>query len=105
MKVRTLIFLLETYAQHAPPKMYVPYVAADIDVRKNFARRRESDFQRLMVAFNVCHLQEHAAHVECLPRCTGATFKLLRQSWKVSALVDPRMPARPAHMLVVRVTS
>ena len=40
-----------------------------------------------------------------LPTCTGATIELLRQSLKVSALVDPRMPARPAQMLVIRITS
>ena len=66
MKVRTLLFSLETHARHALPKMYMPYAAADIDVRKNCARRWENDFQRLVTAFILCHLQEHAAHVESL---------------------------------------
>ena len=30
----------------------------------------------------------------------AAPFEFLQQSWKVSALVDPRMPAQLAHILV-----
>ena len=40
-----------------------------------------------------------------LPRWRRATFECLRQIWKVSALVDPLMPARRAHILVIRSTS
>ena len=87
--------------------MYVPYAAADIDVRKKRARRRENAFQGLLMTFIMHHHEERAAQTPSLwlPTCTGATFELLRQSLKVSALVDPRMPARPAHMLVIRITS
>ena len=35
-----------------------------------------------------------------LPRWRRATFECLRQIWKVSALVDPPMPARPEHILM-----
>ena len=35
----------------------------------------------------------------------AAPFEFLQQSWKVSALVDPRMPAQLAHILVIRITS
>ena len=35
----------------------------------------------------------------------AAPFEFLWQSWKVSALVDPRMPAQLAHILVIRITS
>eukprot|EP00966_Prymnesium_polylepis_P124176 2871271-Prymnesium_polylepis.1 len=42
-----------------------------------------------------------AAEVEA----SRATFECLRKIWKVSALVDPPMPARRAHILVIRSTS
>ena len=54
------------HARHALPKMYVPYAAADIDVRKNCACRWENNFQRLVMTFILRHLQEHAANFESL---------------------------------------
>ena len=39
------------------------------------------------------------------PISQAAPFECLWQSWKVSALVDPRMPAQLAHMLVIRIMS
>ena len=35
----------------------------------------------------------------------AAPFEFLWRSWKVSALVDPRMPAQAVHMLVIRIMS
>ena len=64
MKVRTPLFLLETCARYALPKIYVSCAAADCNVRKNCARRWENDFQRLLMTFFMCNLQEGAAHVE-----------------------------------------
>ena len=35
----------------------------------------------------------------------GTTFEFLWQSWKVSDLFDPRMPARHVHILVITIMS
>ena len=40
-----------------------------------------------------------------VPRWRHATFECLRQNCKVSALFDPRMPARQTHIIVIRIMS
>ena len=56
----------DSRAAHAAQDVYVPYAAADIDVRKRCARRRENDFQRLLMPFVMHHPQERAAHAKSL---------------------------------------
>ena len=92
VKVRTLLFLPETHARHALPKMYVPYAAADIDVRKKRARRRENAFQGLLMTFIMHHHEERAAHAKSLAahlhRCDVRTPQ---------AKFEGERTCRPAH--------
>ena len=81
-----------SHARHALPKMYVPYAAADIDVRKKRARRRENAFQGLLMTCIMHHHEERAAHAKSLAahlhRCDVRTPQ---------AKFEGERTCRPAH--------
>ena len=79
-----------------------------LNVRKTLARRRETIFRWLLTASVGLHICLPALCPRRVFACQlnqAAPFEFLWQSWKVSALVDPRMPAQLAHILVIRITS
>ena len=78
------------------------------NVRKTLARRRETICRWLLTAsvgLHLCHAALCPRRVLACQLNQAAPFEFLWQSWKVRSLVDPRMPAQFAHILVIRITS